>query len=246
VARRVPTGVAGLDALIGGGLPEGTWTMILGDSGAGKTIFGMQYIWTGLKMGEGCVIDTAVMSAVTMRRKFQSLGWDLKPYEKSRLFRFCQSFPRYSVPKEDWTYYPSFYNPLSLRLVDEELQELKPGVRLKRLLCDGLVPGLDPIQEARIMEWSVEWSMREGVTGIFTAVRGGRDVVGESMLRQYSDNVLELRFIEERGRVRRMLRIAKMLDTDHPLDWMPYRITRAGFELEQESSQARKKERLAV
>jgi circadian clock protein KaiC len=229
-----------LDELIGGGLPEGTWTMILGDSGSGKTLLGMQYIWTGLRVGEGCVIDTAVMSTAMMRRKFQSIGWDIKPYEKNRTFRFCQSFPRYSVPKEDWTYYPSSYNLLTLRMVDEELQELKPGVRLKRLLCDGLVPGLDPIQEARIMEWSVEWAMREGVTGVFTAVRGGRDQVGESMLRQYSDNVLELKLFEEGGRVRRMLRIAKMLDTDHPLDWMPYRITRKGFELPRETSLSKK------
>ena len=43
--ERTPGGIKGLDELIGGGLPRGSWTFIYGENGTGKTITGMEFIW---------------------------------------------------------------------------------------------------------------------------------------------------------------------------------------------------------
>lgn len=40
----IPSGVDGLDALIGGGLPSRSVTLLLGASGAGKTSFGLSFL----------------------------------------------------------------------------------------------------------------------------------------------------------------------------------------------------------
>ena len=49
---RVKTGVSGFDELVEGGIPKGFNVLITGLPGTGKTIFGLQYLYTGLKNGE--------------------------------------------------------------------------------------------------------------------------------------------------------------------------------------------------
>ena len=47
--ERVPSGIPGLDEVIGGGLPKGSLTMLSGKCGTGKTTFGMQFVYFGAK-----------------------------------------------------------------------------------------------------------------------------------------------------------------------------------------------------
>jgi circadian clock protein KaiC len=52
---RVPTGVAGLDAMLQGGPLSGASTMVLGTPGAGKSILGMTFLAEGARRGEAGV-----------------------------------------------------------------------------------------------------------------------------------------------------------------------------------------------
>jgi KaiC/GvpD/RAD55 family RecA-like ATPase len=79
----------------------------------------------------------------------------------------------------------------------------------------------------RALEWSKEWGMKHGITGIRCVSRDLQDPQAEAMLRQYHDNVIELRL----GDTGRELRIVKMFATEHPVDWMPFEITREGMQL---------------
>src|SRR6202521_5109080 len=54
--RRLSTGVRELDALMGGGIPEGDSLLVAGPSGAGKTVLGIQYIAEGLARGEPGIV----------------------------------------------------------------------------------------------------------------------------------------------------------------------------------------------
>jgi circadian clock protein KaiC len=49
---RVPTGVAGLDAMLDGGLRSGTATLLAGPSGSGKTTVALQFLLEGVRRGE--------------------------------------------------------------------------------------------------------------------------------------------------------------------------------------------------
>ncbi|MEW5936440.1 MAG: ATPase domain-containing protein [Candidatus Thermoplasmatota archaeon] len=46
---RVPSGIPGLDALIGGGFPVNSVNLVCGPSGSAKTTFAMQFIYNGAK-----------------------------------------------------------------------------------------------------------------------------------------------------------------------------------------------------
>ena len=42
--QKVPSGIAGLDAITGGGLPKGRPTLVSGGAGSGKTLFAIQFL----------------------------------------------------------------------------------------------------------------------------------------------------------------------------------------------------------
>jgi len=48
----MPTGIPGLDEMIGGGLPVPSLILVAGDAGAGKTTFCTQFLCKGADLGE--------------------------------------------------------------------------------------------------------------------------------------------------------------------------------------------------
>jgi len=96
--ERTPTGIKGLDELIAGGVPRGTWTLVYGENGTGKTVIGMEFIWQGLCAGEACIYELTDQPVESLRAYFRSFGWDLSPFEKAHQLHFRQLFPRYIPP----------------------------------------------------------------------------------------------------------------------------------------------------
>jgi KaiC/GvpD/RAD55 family RecA-like ATPase len=228
---RTPSGIKGLDELIGGGIPRGTWTLIYGENGTGKTIIGMEFIWRGLCAGEACVYELTDQPVENLRTYFRSFGWDLGPFEKTEHIRFRQLFPRYSMSYDPQvTYVAGRPFAHTTRMFHEEM--LKPGTKpyVTRIVSDNeslnlMRGGFE--EEIRTLEWSKEWAMKHGITGIRCISRDLQDPQAEAMLRQYHDNIIELRL----GEAGRELRIMKMFATEHPVDWMPFEITHEGLQL---------------
>jgi predicted ATP-dependent serine protease len=66
---RAPTGISGLDQIIGGGLPQGRVTLVAGSAGAGKTLLGLQFLLAGARQyGEPGVLLTFEESAAKADR----------------------------------------------------------------------------------------------------------------------------------------------------------------------------------
>jgi len=75
---RVPTGIAGLDEIIEGGLPAGYCYAVVGGPGAGKTIFGAQFVHKGITVfqenGVYVTFEEPPGSIIAAMRRF---GWNL-------------------------------------------------------------------------------------------------------------------------------------------------------------------------
>lgn len=72
---RCSTGIEGLDAILGGGLPERRLYMIEGASGTGKTTLGLQFCLAGVAAGERAVYITLSESEQELRQIMESHGW---------------------------------------------------------------------------------------------------------------------------------------------------------------------------
>src|SRR5581483_1475511 len=57
-ARRDATGIAGLDELLGGGLPKASATVVQGPTGTGKTLLALSFAMEGLRRNENAVLFT--------------------------------------------------------------------------------------------------------------------------------------------------------------------------------------------
>ena len=92
---RAPTGVAGLDDMLGGGLPRASATVVQGGTGTGKTMLGLQFLLEGARQGEPGIHFALEETANQLRRIAQVFGWDLRPLEERGLFTL-----RYVSPVE--------------------------------------------------------------------------------------------------------------------------------------------------
>jgi circadian clock protein KaiC len=80
---RAPTGIAGLDDVLGGGLPRGHLYLIEGSPGTGKTTFGLQFLLEGRDRGEVGLYITLSETRRELEIVAASHGWTL---EGIRLF----------------------------------------------------------------------------------------------------------------------------------------------------------------
>lgn len=71
----IPTGIPGLDSLLGGGFARGTSTLVVGGHGAGKTLFGLQFALQGARLGEPTLFLTLHETTEQLLRLAQPFQW---------------------------------------------------------------------------------------------------------------------------------------------------------------------------
>ena len=78
---RARTGVAGLDAILGGGLPTNHLYLLDGEPGTGKTTLALQFLLEGVAKGERGLYVTLSESAAELNAVAASHGWSLDGIE---------------------------------------------------------------------------------------------------------------------------------------------------------------------
>ncbi|MES2973633.1 MAG: ATPase domain-containing protein [Pseudomonadota bacterium] len=78
---RASTGIAGLDHILGGGLPRKHLYLVEGNPGAGKTTLGIQFLLEGVARGETGLYVTLSETAEELATVAASHGWSLKGME---------------------------------------------------------------------------------------------------------------------------------------------------------------------
>jgi circadian clock protein KaiC len=74
---RAATGVAGLDDILGGGLPSQRMYLVEGDPGAGKTTLSLQFLREGVRRGERCLYITLSESRQEIDAVAAAHGWSI-------------------------------------------------------------------------------------------------------------------------------------------------------------------------
>ncbi len=90
---KIPTGISTFDDITEGGLGKGSVNLIVGGAGSGKTIFSIQFLYTGLKNGETCMYLTFEEKKEDLYKNMMKVGFDLKKYEESGKFIFVEYTP---------------------------------------------------------------------------------------------------------------------------------------------------------
>ena len=122
-SARLPSGVRNFDAALGGGIVAQSTTLLIGSSGAGKTIMGLQFLAEGARRGEKCLHFGCYETPALVVAKADRLGLDFSGLtEKRDLFI-------------------TWFRPAEV-LIDALVSELLAIVRekkIERLFIDGFV-----------------------------------------------------------------------------------------------------------
>jgi KaiC/GvpD/RAD55 family RecA-like ATPase len=99
--KRIPTGIAELDPLIEGGLKAGKTYLVVGEPGTGKTVFGLQFLVSGLMEKEKGLYVAIDEKPADVIEQAASLGWDLAPFIESKEFLILDASPYFSARASD-------------------------------------------------------------------------------------------------------------------------------------------------
>ena len=89
LSGQVPSGISGLDDLMGGGARQGDASLVTGPSGVGKTIFGLRWLVEAMNRGENCLYVTFKASGAQLTSVAAGFHWDLAAYRDSGQDRFA-------------------------------------------------------------------------------------------------------------------------------------------------------------
>ncbi len=217
VRERVPTGIQGLDKMLGGGLFRGRSTFLLGPTGGGKTTLALQFVLEGIRRGEKCMYVSFEENPTQLDSQIQSLGMD--PGEARRKgLAFL------------------YVSPVELQ-IDRIITTIFRTIRqneISRLAVDAvgdLIAAANDAQRLHGYLYALAQHLAvAGVTSLFpyeTTTSG--DV--EKRLSALADNILLLCFDLEEGRGRRTIRVVKARGIEHDLDARELRITSRGVEV---------------
>jgi circadian clock protein KaiC len=84
IAERVPSGIHGLDPLLGGGLLRRSATLLAGSPGIGKSTFGLQFVLEGAARGEPGLVCTLEESPQLLQATADSLDLPLRKWVEKR------------------------------------------------------------------------------------------------------------------------------------------------------------------
>src|SRR3972149_5073951 len=84
--RSITTGNVELDKKMGGGIPEGSLTLIEGESDAGKSVLVQQLTWGGLRDGFRVLFYTTENTTRSLLTQMDDLGLDIEDHRLRVVF----------------------------------------------------------------------------------------------------------------------------------------------------------------
>ncbi len=129
---RIATGIAGLDDILGGGLPSRQMYLVEGDPGTGKTTLAMQFIIAGFERGEKCLYVTLSETEAELYASARSHGWDTA---KLPLAEFVPAEASLSPEAQYTVFHPSEVElATTIKKLTDLIEEKKPA----RVVIDSL------------------------------------------------------------------------------------------------------------
>lgn len=98
---KTPSGVPGLDELLGGGIPAGRVVLVVGEPGAGKTILCSQFLNNGIQLlNEPGIFVSLEEGKTDYLREMKAFGWEFEAAEAKKKFLFIDASPIRHAPGE--------------------------------------------------------------------------------------------------------------------------------------------------
>jgi circadian clock protein KaiC len=208
--QNVPSGNAQLDGLLGGGLPTGTSTLLLGPAGTGKSVIATQFATAAAARGERVALFVFDENIGTFRSRSRKLGLPVDAALESGLITVQQIDPAELSSGEF---------AATVRRAAEGLDGF--GVPAKMIIVDSLNGYLNAMPEEKFLTAQLHELLsylgQQGVVTILTVTQSGMiGTMASPVDTTYlADNVVLFRYFEASGSVRRAISVVKKRNGHH-------------------------------
>lgn len=232
-SKRVPTGIAGFDELCGGGLLRNRTYLVSGVAGAGKTIFGLQYIYNGItKYGENGIFIATEERPEQIRENVKKFGWDFEALEedgKLAIVDACST--KIGIPSHE-KYVD--VRPFDMRSMLDQIIAIQDEIDAERAVVDGTTSIGFYLQDAakirvELLKLSTTLEIL-GLTSMMTCEIVDEDQTSRFGVETFVTEGTILMHYKRTDSVRvRSIEIFKMRGSDHSKGIHPYEIAPEGI-----------------
>jgi circadian clock protein KaiC len=215
---RISSGIAPLDTMLAEGYAPGSSTLVAGPSGAGKTLMGLHFIFSGAANGEPGVIASLQENPIQLQKIARGFGWSLDDERVAVMYRSPND-----VYIDEWVY---------------ELLDLIETTGATRVLIDSLsdlqYASPDAVRFREFIYSLVQRLSRAGISPLMTSEIPDLFHVGrlaEYGISHLSDNVILLQYVRAESRLLRTVTVVKSRASAHDPEIREFDITPAGLVL---------------
>jgi circadian clock protein KaiC len=218
--KRVPTGIPNFDAIIQGGFDKNSTNLIVGNSGAGKSIFATQFLMEGIKNGERCLYITFEEEKEEFFENMLEFGWNLEELEKKGSFVFLE------------------YAPEKVRTMLEEGGGIIENIVLRKKITRVVIDSITSFE----LLFDSDIERREASLSLFNILRKwnctslltyeGDPFKGKTSSRAVefeSDSIILLYFVRGKKERERFIEVLKMRGTKHSRQVYPVSVEKNGI-----------------
>jgi len=225
MVERIPSGIEGLDAFIGGGLLRGSITTVSGPTGSGKTTLSMQFLIGGIKNNEKGLFITLEENKRALFRNLSGYEWKVPLLERENKLLILD----YPLSETE-------------QLVETKsaLEDLIFTANIERVVIDSIRPIAVKYRtkEERMTNFiKLIQNLRKWDVTTFITTQDLHPSTYHVIPQTYynietlTDNWIHLYYTYERKKRKRVLEIIKMKGTAHYKGLINFEITSAGIGL---------------
>jgi circadian clock protein KaiC len=204
--RKLESGIPEIDSLLGGGIEQGTSTLIVGAAGTGKSTLAAQFAAAAARRGDKSALYVFDESPITLTTRAAELGVALQPGIESGLVNVRQVDPAELSPGE----------------LTHAIRVAVERDHVKLVVIDSLNGYLNAMPEERFLSVQLHELLtylgQRNVATILVCAHSG--LLGANMsspieASYLADAVVLLRYFENRGEVRQALSVMKKRGSKH-------------------------------